>query len=59
LVSIKLIIGIVLIIGFLAAGGGTFALGKIRTAKDELGKLSSATSRTLSTEKKIGERDVG
>jgi len=48
-----------LVIGFLAAGGGTFALTKIRTAKDELGKLSSATQRTLSTDKKMGERDVG
>jgi len=59
LVSIKLIIGIVLVIGFLAAGGGTFALGKLRTARDELGSLRTATERTLSTDKKMGERDVG
>jgi len=59
LVSIKLIIGIVLVIGFLAAGGGTFALTKLRTARGELGKLRTATERTLDTERKMGERDVG
>ena len=59
MVSIKLIIGIVLVIGFIAAGGGEFALRNIRTAKDELGKLRDSTERTLGTERKMGEKDVG
>jgi len=59
LVSIKLIIGIVLVIGFIAAGGGEFALRNIRSAKSELGKLRDSTERTLGTDRKMTEKDVG
>jgi len=59
LVSIKLVIGLVLVIGFLAAGGGTFALGKLKTARSEISKLQKSTERALSTDRKMEDKDVG
>lgn len=59
MVSIKLIIAAVLIIGFLAAGGGTFAISKLKTAKGELSKLRTSTERALATDRKMEEEDVG
>ena len=59
MVSVKLVIGIVLVIAFLAAGGGEFALTRIKSAKTELGKLRESTERTLATDRKIEDKDVG
>lgn len=58
MVSFKIIVAVVLIVGFLAAGGGTFALDKLKTAKSEITKVRDSTQRALDTDNKMSNKDV-